>query len=1622
MAEDVMEHIRNKKIPPHGRVCLMEFVITSMTPSDDGSCSADKFANDCLKPLAESMISCCEDSDPKVRDAAGNGLVALAKVVKSRGRAANDTNKVLAMLESTAPRVYKKMQSSVDDSTPSVGKLVEAPAPAPSTVASAPSRPQTASKVGGGTKVGGPNLSSSSTTSVPSALPKKAAPKTSAAGGTSSSGGGKKPGSGGGKNDAEDDNVDDLTLSPEDAENILATLDIPSWESSVKAGMVSSKWQDKVEALNAIGNRIAEAQVGGQFSDALVIYLHSKTAGFRISNINIMKAVIQTACSAAQNPGDVKFSKAAAWELIKNFGDKFSDKKTKEVVDSLLTALAETTSPGFVIKRMKVVMDKTKAPLAHQHFLEWLKVTIADFGASSLPIQFVGSFCQLELENKMATVRTAAVEVMGALYNQLGPRLQAIAISDDMKPALKSLLEAEFAKVGYDPAAAAKASKSNGEEAAGGAIPRQDLMSLVDKNILSELNNVDGKNSWQNRKGALEALVAACERSGHYLEGNKPTIEIIRALKPRMNDTQANLKPIAASAIGHFVASLELDVAVKVLRMMAGPLLGGLADNKKTMKDATIAALQVAVTLNRATAPDNSSGGIVETSLLGALLSPIGEAITATVVGRQELLQWLYQQASVDAIKSEHSNACLDLTSPLVTAMQDKTASVRTLAELMLSHLMVKGLITKASLDKATRDLPVASKRTIQPSIDRMMASWGSQRSNATNETHETSAVIEEEVPQTVAVSTNSSTTASKPRSSSNPRLANNKTGSVISRPSSAQTRAGTSALSTAESMDNQDFAASLGSDGEWLLRKTNKTKRLEEFSKVNWPQPPEEPGESEFSSLRVAWEPIMDAELAMLIFDQNKNNLFNQDNIINPLTILSTQIEGPSSMWLPHSDVMIRYLSYCLCLRETAGGLVKILGFLNDLFVKMQAEEYMLHDAELNCLLPQLVDKCGHKSERHKLLFKQVIAAMSEIVLPNKMNSYLLQGLTSKNRKSRVVSLEEILRMVEKFGANSLGRGGIREVSNCLDSKESDQSTRSACLEIIYVIYTSIGSDINKLYKLTGDISEKSSSMIEDRIRQKGREGPAVVSTRTITSSIPSAVIPKTSSSKPEKPREEVPQPKSVVITSATLRGRGMSKDRINVDENEPIQADIVGGIQSYHSSSNDNHIQVTNDVVVSLGQKLDNPIPVREYRHDQFENNAIKHARTLNSSMDEISYTQTGLSASFLQNSTGSPDVNLLEETVIQGDTLNGIYADIAEKIDALLEYDIEAEARLKMGSFARSETDVLEEAKDYIKMFHAIVTGEWSQESNQEDDVLLYESVEPILERIIRCLPKAFENKANLENKKESRGHGMDVSMIAVIVATIFAVTKRQDLLSLLNPILLREIFKELFTRLIDERLILADETEKGKSKGNETIQQVSKALNTVLLKLASNASKEIVLPCLIELLGLCASESSFPKACAKPLSRLLRRIVTGNNTKTSESLNLLGHIDNVTKNIAHAIHEFLTACPKAIQTNSNVNNSNLSPEDVAYVSVKFIISEIAKAMGGSGLIQLLQEANIPPSAALYTLCYRITKLSPPSESEDIQHQLQEIIQQIVSSRDKTLGEYYDASRLLLSSSFH
>lgn len=262
--EDFNEQIRSKKVPTHGRVCLLEFVISGMREIPE------KFATEQLKGIADMFISCCEDSDPKIREVCTLALVALGPLVRSRGRAALEAHKAIAALETNVPRVFKKIQAALDASA---GAGVPASAAAGSSAAGSSAIASSAPRTLPAAAAAAAAADRWSDDPVPASKPApKPAVKPTGAPRQKLSGTMTKPAPTAASSDPtskktakksadeEDDAVEDLAMTLEAAREVLAGLAIDNWTGSFQELMLSAKWQEKVDAL-AVVEKALQAQV-----------------------------------------------------------------------------------------------------------------------------------------------------------------------------------------------------------------------------------------------------------------------------------------------------------------------------------------------------------------------------------------------------------------------------------------------------------------------------------------------------------------------------------------------------------------------------------------------------------------------------------------------------------------------------------------------------------------------------------------------------------------------------------------------------------------------------------------------------------------------------------------------------------------------------------------------------------------------------------------------------------------------------------------------------------------------------------------------------------------------------------------------------------------------------------------------------------------------------------------------------------------------------------------------------------------------------------------------------------------------------------------------------------------
>jgi len=755
------------------------------------------------------------------------------------------------------------------------------------------------------------------------------------------------------------------------------------------------------------------------------------------------------------------------------------------------------------------------------------------------------------------------------------------------------------------------------------------------------------------------------------------------------------------------------------------------------------------------------------------------------------------------------------------------------------------------------------------------------------------------------------------------------------------------------------DVTSSPAASGDkWHLKKCNKARRLEDFVKLNWPQPPEEPGDNELVALKATWELVISPELASLLFPQQKFGAPNQEAIQNGIVELSNQLECPHVVL--HADLVLRWCAHALCLRESVTGLLRILQFVIDFFGVMTKEGATLHDSEAAAILPFLIDKSGHKSERHKNAFKQAIVAAGELLPPNKLVQFLLQGLTSKNKKSRVVCLEEVLRVVEAAGITALGRSGAKEVGLCLDSKENDVSCRNACLELAYSMFLAYGSDMSKLLKAIGDLSERSKSMIEDRIKQKNRAASAKPATAGAAATATGV-----------SPVKGVFSPPPSAITTRTPRTEHKMGDG---DEGSPFRLNMTppgeesGISKAFRASSNKKTVEASSwDAHVSSSstgtpgspklQLLAMPTPgPSEKTRD------IGPATPLWRDIPE---------------SPSSP----------QSQTLDRTFSIITQKMDNLL--DLEAVVE---------ESDLVhQEAVDNLKLLHSILMSEESKSESSYDNELkiLHQYAHTFISRLVRLIKRSFDYPCASGSNDSTLNINIDVSLVAVSLATLFAIVKATSVSKNLPQQMLFDIFSICLAKLVDEKLI-------SKKDSTEVTQSISCALNMVVLKLGAEAVCCDVVIVLLKLMFHTIPSADFggdnndnraamPIASAKPISRLLLKVL-------DEEIKRPVPFDSVyfdQKAVLVAIHTFFKDHP--VQTK----------HEIPFCTAKTVLAELIKKVGGSHIVSLLETLKIPSDAFIMKLTMRLYEATQAAPVDAKLHaQITDVINEIVAARDKML----------------
>lgn len=307
-------------------------------------------------------------------------------------------------------------------------------------------------------------------------------------------------------------------------------------------------------------------------------------------------------------------------------------------------------------------------------------------------------------------MKKAALGVMGELYSQLGPALETFVKSKAPPAGTLSSIEKAFAESKHDPFASTTERKmkcitisttsSSGSSKGQNSVlsvPASDLVSSLTEDCISRITTTDGKNSWKIRKEALEEVQREANKCCGLLstDGNAYTMlkEVMVALRSRMNDSQSNLKPLAATTMESLLSRLDETSQAKLGKIVFPSLVSAATnDMKKTMRDVSLSALQAGTRH-----PEQSGGGV-------------------NILALDALIVSLLSELSDAALKSTGLPDVLTLLMDVIQSVCDESDAPKTLSNhLQLSAIIVNSLLSSKGewLNHLTLELHLINPPTV---------------------------------------------------------------------------------------------------------------------------------------------------------------------------------------------------------------------------------------------------------------------------------------------------------------------------------------------------------------------------------------------------------------------------------------------------------------------------------------------------------------------------------------------------------------------------------------------------------------------------------------------------------------------------------------------------------------------------------------------------------------------------------------------------------------------------------------------------------------------------------------------------------------------------------------------
>lgn len=217
-------------------------------------------------------------------------------------------------------------------------------------------------------------------------------------------------------------------------------------------------------------------------------------------------------------------------------------------------------------------------------------------------------------------------------------------------------------------------------------------------------------------------------------------------------------------------------------------------------------------------------------------------------------------------------------------------------------------------------------------------------------------------------------------------------------------------------------------------------------------------------------------------------SNMFHSDfrYHIKAIESLMDDLNENSQALISNLDLVLKWLTLRF-FDTNPSVLLKGLEYLHSVFNVLLNTQYRMLENEAASFIPYLILKTGDPKDSVRNGVRSLIKQLCNVYTVNRLFTYIMDGLKSKNARQRAECLECMDQIIEDYGINVCTPSPsvcMKEIAKQISDR--DNSVRNAALNCVVQAWHIVGE---KIYKMIGNISDKDLSLLEERIKRSSRK-----------------------------------------------------------------------------------------------------------------------------------------------------------------------------------------------------------------------------------------------------------------------------------------------------------------------------------------------------------------------------------------------------------------------------------------------------------------------------------------------------------------------------------------------------